>query len=129
MQQRSFFEERDRVRVIAISFEPPALVRGLAGEFPAFTFLSDPSRELYRLYAVESGSLAQILAPRTLWHYARAALRGRLPQRARGGASDARQLGGNFVIDTAGIVRLAHRSQEPADRPSADALEALVRSL
>lgn len=130
MQQRSFFTENGQAQVVAISFEPPEALRELAREFPSVTFLSDPERALYRLYSVEAARWwGQLIAPRTLWHYAKAILRGRSPFGLSRANADVRQLGGNFVIGIDGRVKFARRSQEPADRPAAELLERVIRSL
>ena len=50
--------------------------------------------------------------------------RGRL---FRGIQADPYQLGGDFVVDGQGILRFAYRSEDPADRPSADRLLEAVR--
>ena len=43
--------------------------------------------------------------------------------------ADVRQLGGNFVIGIDGCIHFAYRSQEPADRPAAERLERVIRSI
>ena len=35
----------------------------------------------------------------------------------RGIQGDSSQMGGDFIIDRQGIIRMAHRSYEPTDRP------------
>jgi hypothetical protein len=42
---------------------------------------------------------------------------------------DSAQLGGDFVVDASGVVRLAYRSHDPADRPAAGDLLALLQQL
>jgi peroxiredoxin len=38
-------------------------------------------------------------------------------------------MGGDFIIDSMGIVRLAYRSKEPADRPSVDKLLKIIKDI
>lgn len=115
--------------IVAISLETPEVLPRLAEAFPHVVFLPDPEKKLYKLYGVGEGRLRDVLAPRTLLYYARAALKGQRFWEARpdGKKAEVKQLGGNFVVDTEGMLRLAHPSSEPADRPSAEALIAAVR--
>jgi len=43
-------------------------------------------------------------------------------RRWRGIQGDSRQLGGDFIVDRRGVLRFAHRSHDPADRPDIDTL-------
>ena len=52
--------------------------------------------------------------PQVWIHYARLMLGGHA---WRGIQEDSGQLGGDFIVDRRGIVRLAYRSQDPTDRP------------
>jgi hypothetical protein len=64
-------------------------------------------------------------APAHLWPaYIKLLLRGRklhLP------SADIHQLGGDVLIDPAGIVRWRHVSSDPADRPSVESILEIVR--
>ena len=87
---------------------------------------SDPSREAYRTHGLGSASFARTwLSPRTVPLYARALPRG---QRIRPPRADPAQLGGDFVLDHSGRVRLITRSSEPTDRPSVEKLLATIRA-
>ena len=44
----------------------------------------------------------------------------RAGRRWRGIHGDSTQLGGDFVVDADGVVRLAYRSHDPTDRPSVE---------
>ncbi|MGB3700022.1 MAG: hypothetical protein WA997_02030, partial [Anaerolineales bacterium] len=46
--------------------------------------------------------------------------------RWRGIQGDSGQLGGDFIVDRQGIIRLAHLSQDPTDRP---ALSTILKTL
>jgi peroxiredoxin len=106
-------------RVLIVSFETPerlrAYVRYHQLPFPA---LADPQRAVYRRYGMGRGPWWRIYGPRVLLGYLRAYLRGRRVT-IRG---DTLQQGGDFVIDAAGTVRLAHVGQDSFDRPPVDDL-------
>jgi hypothetical protein len=125
LQQSDLAEHAD---IVAVSLETREILPRLAESFPRVVFLPDPERRLYALYGVGEGRLRDVLAPRTLLYYAVALVRGwRFWEKRPGGTkAEVRQLGGNFVIDTSGIVRLAHPSREPADRPTVALLRATV---
>ena len=86
--------------------------------------LLDVDRQLYRGYHMEVGSWWSILNPVSIAKYVGLLLRG---QRLQKSGSDYRQLGGDILVDAAGIVRLHHVSQNPHDRPAVDELLAVIR--
>jgi peroxiredoxin len=90
-----------------------------------FPLLLDDGREVYAAYGLKR-SLLRAYSPRTLLYYARQLLKG---ERLHLGQGDTHQLGGDFVIDKHGIVRLAYRSADPTDRPELDDLLTLLRGL
>jgi len=67
-----------------------------------FPLLSDPERDVYRVYGLVSWSLWQVFAPKTTWTYLKLLLRGRRYHFRR---SDLRQFGGDFVIDREDVAR------------------------
>jgi hypothetical protein len=70
------------------------------------------------------GHLWNIWGLRAWWAYAKALARGRLP---RYSGADMRQLGGDVLVDPAGIVRFHDVGSGPADWPPVAAiLEARV---
>lgn len=106
--------------VIAVGFGPVELLRGLHSELELpFPLLVDPDRRAYEAFGLTKGSFWSVYGPRTLLRYASLLLRGR---RLRKTEADPYQLGGDFVIDGEGVIRYAHRSRDPADRPSVDEL-------
>ena len=106
--------------VIAISFESRQRIFQLARQTKLpFPVLSDPERDVYRAYGLQSAGLWQVLAPGTFWAYVKLLARGRRYHFRRG---DFRQLGGDFVIDAEGIIRFEHRGAAPHDRPAVDRL-------
>ncbi len=86
--------------------------------------LLDPARKLYGEYGMTRGSWWQIYGLPSIWNYLRLILKGRLPGRP---GKDWRQLGGNVLIDPAGLVRLHFISSGPHDRPDIESLLSLVR--
>jgi hypothetical protein len=91
----------------------------------AFDVLLDPDRVVYRSYEMEK-SRWRAWSPKTLFSYAKLLLSGRkwLPKEG-----DSTQMGGDFIVDSNGIIRLAFKSKEPADRPSVDFLLQIIKSL
>ena len=81
-----------------VSFEPLERIRWYLADAPfAWPVLLDPDRHLYKAYGFERTSFRRAwLSPRTLAHYLRAALKGRLPHRP---VADTLQLGGDVLID------------------------------
>ena len=111
--------------MLPISFEELPRIAQYTADAPfAWPILSDPSRETYQAYGLGSASFARTwLSPRTGAFYLRALVRG---QRLRWPRADPSQLGGDFVIDPQGFVIFAHRSAEPADRPTVAKLLAVI---
>lgn len=83
-----------------------------------FRCLADPERELYRAFGLERGSIAQIMGPEVMMKTMRSLFRGNIGP--PGG--DVFQLGGTFVIDKNGLIRMAHAARDPSDILSMDAI-------
>jgi hypothetical protein len=81
--------------------------------------LVDRDRVLYRGYGMHQGRLRDIWGGRTWIAYMKEFARGRLPKYSGG---DTRQLGGDVLVDPAGIVRFHHVGSGPGDRPSVAAI-------
>ena len=88
-----------------------------------YPFLMDAEKISYQAYNLESSTLRS-WSPATVWYYAKAKLQGREILAQRG---NAHQLGGDFIIDLQGIIRLSHPSTDPTDRPSIDQLLTALR--
>ena len=84
-----------------------------------FPVLSDPEKDTYRAYGLNSGKLRRIFGPGTVWAYVKLLAAGQMYHFRR---SDFLQLGSDFVIDAAGVVRYEYRSRAPHDRPSVELL-------
>ena len=90
-----------------------------------FPLLLDPQRSVYRAYGLQQ-SLLRSWNLRTIGFYARALLSG---SAWRGIQGDSSQLGGDFIVDVDGVIRLAYRSHYPTDRPSVRELLSVLRQL
>ena len=101
-----------------ISFSAPAFVRVWLEETKApFLLLLDEDRSVYQQYGLER-SFFRSWSPKTLWYYLRhwqARPKSKLPD-------DLNQLGGDFIVDAQGVLRLVYPSYQPVDRPSMEQL-------
>lgn len=112
------------VQVLVISFGAEFWARAWLQETESpFPLLLDPERSVYRSYGLER-SFVRVWSPKVMWHYTRRVLSGQKLQSIQG---DPHQLGGDFVVDAAGVIRLAHRSKDPVDRPPVEALLAAIK--
>ncbi len=113
-------------QVVTISFESSYWTKvWLEETHSPFPFLIDPEREAYRAYGLQASAL-RAWSPRTLWYYLKAAWQGRERLGKRG---DTDQLGGDFIVDRQGIVRLAQPSRDPLDRPTVAQILNVLRGL
>ncbi len=120
---RSFQEEFDRrgVAIAAVSFaEPAKLVPYQQQHQWPFTLLADPERKAYQAFALKRLSWFQVFSLTTLQLYFKLLREGM--RREDHEKDDIYQSGGDFLLDLAGNVLFAQRSQNPADRPSAEGL-------
>lgn len=121
-------DELDRlnVQVLVIGFGAVSSARRwLEQTCDDFPLLLDPEREVYRLYGLKESWLRSWNL-RTIRVYIRLLASGR---KWRGIQGKSNQLGGNFIVDSDGIIRLAYRSREATDRPAVDDLLDLLRDL
>lgn len=91
-----------------------------------FTVLLDRDRTAYKAYQLERSRLRSY-HPRVVWIYVK-----RWFQRGEffdSHGDDTSQLGGDFIVDRQGILRLVHPSHDPTDRPSVDALVDVITRL
>lgn len=113
-------------RIVTISFGPAAKALAWLKETrSAFPLLVDARRETYRAYGMRrslhgSWSIATVRRYRQLM---------RDGHEWRGIQGDSLQLGGDVIIDAAGIVRLLHPSKSPTDRASPQDLLAVLSEL
>jgi peroxiredoxin len=113
-------------RAAIITFGTQPLARAWLKETAVpFELWLDPERTAYRAFGLERSLLCS-WGPRTIWAYVRLMVQG---QPWRGIQGDSGQLGGDFVVDTRGIIRFAHRSRNPTDRPAVSTLLDVFRRL
>ena len=114
-------------QVAVISFASPEQLKRFAVRLGhPYLWLADPSRQSYRRLGPGRGGLGAIVPWRVIWGYIRLILRGRIwrPEQL-----DWAQMGGDFVFDRNGELRLRHISLSSDDRPTASAvMSALVRA-
>ncbi len=124
-RRQSDFEELD-ARVVMISFGPaskaPAWLEETGSPYP---LLVDARRETYAAFGMRrslrgSWNLATIKRYRELM---------KAGQKWSDIQGDSLQLGGDVIIDAAGIVRLLAPSKTPVDRPSVETLLAVFAQL
>lgn len=84
-----------------------------------FTCLTDPSGRAHKAYGLHKG-VGRTLDPRNAARFAELNRDPETRQSRAGG--NVWQQGGAFVIDTAGVVRYAHRSANPGDHAPVDEL-------
>ena len=126
MRQQQDELSRLNTHVLVISFSTEYWARAWREETGTpFPLLLDPQRSVYRAYSLER-SLFRSWNLRTMWLYIRLLLTGR---KWRGIQGDSAQLGGDFILDAGGVVRLAYRSHDPTDRPAVKALLEVVSRL
>lgn len=104
----------------------PAVQAWLKETCTPFQVLLDREREVYKAYGLER-SFWRSHNLRTIWMYVRRRLAGNSGHDSHG--DDTNQLGGDFLIDRNGILRLAYRSHDPTDRPSAQYLLEYLQQL
>lgn len=113
-------------RVAVISFGTFAGIKAWLQETSVpFDFFLDPKLIAYKAYGLER-SLIRSWGPKVWLTYARLLLSG---HRWRGIQGDSAQLGGDFIVDRNGIIRLAYRSHDPTDRPAIKELVSLLQGL
>jgi peroxiredoxin len=107
--------EARNTQVILIAFSSTQLAQAWITETKTtFQFLLDPARKAYQAYGLDS-SLWRSWSPKIWFEYARLMALGR---KWRGIQGDSGQLGGDIIIDQNGIIRMAYKSHDPADRPA-----------
>lgn len=118
--------EAAQANVVTVSFGTPYWSQVWLQETGSpFPFLIDPDRTSYQAYGLES-SVLRSWSPANLWYYTKAVLQKRETFGKRG---NPHQLGGDFIIDRQGIIRLAHPSREPTDRPPIDQILRVLREV
>ena len=124
-QHKPQFRELDTT-ILVISFDDSFFAQQWHAETDeCFQLLVDPEREAYQAYGLQK-SLRRSWNVKTVVRYVQLMRDG---QPWRGIQGDSTQLGGDFLIDARGVLRLAYRSQDPTDRPSVATLLDTLRQL
>jgi peroxiredoxin len=111
-------------RVLIVTFGTlPAVQAWLRETCAPVQVLLDSERAAYQAYGLER-SFLRSWGLKTMWRYIQLLTTGR---KWRGIQGDSAQLGGDFIVDANGVVRLAYRSHDPTDRPSIDNLINILR--
>ena len=121
--QEQFAKQGAYVVTISFASRPHWAEAWLAETQSPFPLLIDPERHSYRAYGLES-SILRSWGLQNLAYYARAMGRGEKLIREKRG--DTHQLGGDFIIDRAGVIRFAQPSRNPTHRPTIPTLLALL---
>ena len=79
-----------------------------------FLALADPEKRAYQAYGLTRASTSELFAPQVWAKGFRAALHGHFIGMPKG---DPFQMPGLFLVDTAGVVRYAHRHRDAGDNP------------
>ena len=111
--------QRLGAEVLVVSFTPPARVAAYVAKYPQpFLVVSDPTRAGYRAFDLDRTTVGSLFRPGVIGRYLKHMVGGWLPKKP-GAGEDVLQLGGDFLLDQSGVLRYAHPSKEPTDRPSA----------
>ena len=109
--------------IVAVSFGTPYWANVWLEETGApFPVWLDPEKKSYDVYGMITSKWAA-WGPANLWFYAKALMRG---EKTKGDRGETGQMGGNFIVDSNGIVQFAYPSKNPTDRP---ALSSLLQTL
>jgi peroxiredoxin len=120
--------DRRGVTIVVVSFaEPAKLIHYQERHRWPFAILADPKRIAYRAFLLKRLSWFRVFSPATLKLYWTLRRKGMKQDAYAGG--DIYQAGGDFLLDRDGNILFAHRSQDPADRPSASRLLEVIDDL
>jgi len=112
------------VKIAVVTFENDFFARQYVADTGlSWPLLVDETRDTYRNYGMLAASFWDIWGLKSWQAYLRALLKG---EKLRHSQGDIYQRGGDVLIDPAGIVRLHHVGEGPADRP---AVEAILRRI
>lgn len=126
MRERNEDLQRRNLKVAVVTFENDYFARSYVAETGLdWPLLVDADRALYRGYDMLRASFWDIWGPSTWWVYGKELLKGQKLHKSEG---DVMQRGGDVLIDPAGIVRLHHVGDGPADRPTVEEILARIAS-
>ncbi len=114
------------VETLVVSFSTPPFARAWLEETCSpFRLLLDPQRKVYQAYGLER-SFWRSWNLKTLWRYLQLFRAG---HSWRGIQGDSTQLGGDFIVDSQGVLRFAYRSHDPTDRPAVEQLLEVLKNI
>jgi peroxiredoxin len=114
--------ERAGMEVVLVGHGGPDDARRFVEARPVpFRVLVDPSRAAYERFGLKKGTVPQVFGPQCVAPMVRAALQPGCGQGLPNGGN-LMQMPGAFVVDTSGLILLAHRSTTIADTPTTDQL-------
>jgi peroxiredoxin len=115
-------------RVLIVSFGTlPAVQTWLNKTCTPFDVVLDRERTIYHAYQLDR-SFLRSRNLRTRWYYFKAWLAGKKSLDIHDG-EDTSQLGGDFIVDSQGILRLIYPSHDPTDRPAVSQLLQILKQL
>jgi peroxiredoxin len=115
------------VRIVLVGLGTPEQAEAFRKDFKLdFPLICDPDRALYAAYGLQRTGLVKMASPSLFVKGIKAMVQGGslgVPQ------GDIQQLSGVFIIDRKGIIRFAHRAQDPADHPSAEEILSALKGM
>ena len=127
-QNTEWFNERG-VRVAAVTMGKPYEAKMFCAQRnPDIVCLSNPDQTAYRQFRIDRMGVKELLDPGLTLNGARIALKGGYTSGLRTDM-DMQQLGATFIIDTTGVLRLAHYNRNQYDHPAVAKLKAAVEEL
>lgn len=125
MRARAEEIERLGLSVLVLTFESSEMAERYVRETELqWPLLVDASRTVYREYQMRRGAAWEIWSPVWWGRYLELMVGGR---RLRAPTGDVYQLGGDVLVDPAGMIALHRVERGPADRPPVEDLLAPVR--
>jgi len=118
VQDRILDIRRTGADVLVVTQSSPSSVPTTLKTLP---IACDPERIAYRTFGLERGRWSMFFRPHVLARYLRLIFSGWFPKSPESD-EDLLQLGGDFIISAEHKLVFAHRSRDPADRPTVDEL-------
>ena len=115
LQEKKRFDDLG-VRILIVTFDSQAMAEHYVREFELpWPMLLDPQKSIYRKFGLGPASWWSLVGPRPMWGYIKLMLGGQRPGKP---GSDLKQLGGDFILDNAGVMHYSHLCDDPLDRPA-----------
>jgi len=115
------------LKLVVIGLGDPDQAQQVCGQLvPNAVCLSNKSGEAYTAYGFKTGSLMQLAGPQVMSSAVRAARAGYFQGETTG---DISQLGGLFVVDQSGYIRLSFYSRYAGDQPDLTTILESIKNL